>query len=67
MDYCDGILAVLAMILPRFTNPTLELHLLNVRMASLWQCIEHVFGDHRARFKLFAVSHYLHIFNQGVK
>ncbi len=54
-------------ILPRLTNLTPELHLLNVWMASLWQCIEHVFGDHRARFKLFAVPHYLHLFNQGVK
>jgi hypothetical protein len=35
--------------------------------ASLWQCIENVFWDHRARFKLFAVPHYLHLFNQGVK
>jgi hypothetical protein len=65
--YCDGIFAVLAMILPRFTNPTPELHLLNVWMASLWQCIEQVFGDYRACFKLFAVPHYLHLFNQRVK
>ncbi len=65
--YCDGFFAVLATILPRFTNPTPELHLLNLQMASFWQCIEHVFGDHRACFKLFAVPHYLHLFNQGVK
>ncbi len=65
--YCDGIFAVIATILPRFTNPTSELHLLNVRMASLWQCGEHVFGDHRAHLKLFAVPHYLHLFYQGVK
>jgi hypothetical protein len=44
--YCDRIFAFLAMILPRYTNPTPELHLLNIQMASLWQCIEHVFGDH---------------------
>jgi hypothetical protein len=65
--YCDGIFAVMATILPRFTNPTPELNLLNIWMASLWQCIEHVFGDHRARFKLFAVPQYFHLFNQGVK
>ena len=65
--YCDGIFATLATILPRFTNPTPELHLLNMRMASLWQSIEHVFGDHRTRFKLFSVPHYLHLFNSGVK
>jgi hypothetical protein len=57
----------MAMILPSFTNPTPELHLLNIWIASLWQCIEHVFGDHWVHFKLFAVPHYLHLFNQGVK
>ena len=62
--YCDGIFAVMATILPRFTNPTPELHLLNMQMATLWQCIEHVFGDHHARFKLFAVPHYLHLFTK---
>jgi hypothetical protein len=44
--YCDDIFAVPATILPRFTNPTPELHLLNMQIPSLWQCIEHVFGDH---------------------
>lgn len=65
--YCDGIFAVLATILPWFTNPTPELHLLNMRLASLRQSIEHVFGDHRIRFKLFGAPQYLHLFNQGVK
>jgi hypothetical protein len=65
--YCDEIFAVLAMILPRFTNPTPELHLLNMRMAYIWQCIKHVFGDCQALFKLFTVPHYLDLFNQGVK
>ncbi len=49
--YCDGFFAVLETILLRFINTTPEHHLLNVRMASLWQCIEHVFGDQEARFK----------------
>jgi hypothetical protein len=65
--YCDGIFAVLATILPRFTNPTPELHLLNMRMASLRQCIEHVFGDHRTRFRIFSIPQYLHLFSNGVK
>lgn len=65
--YCDGIFAVLVTILPRFTNPTPELHLLNMRMASLRQCIKHVFGDHQMRFRLFSVPHYLHLFSNGVK
>lgn len=65
--YCDGIFAVLETILPRFTNPTAELHQLNMRMASARQIIEHVFGDHRTRFKLFSVPHTLHLFDQGVK
>ena len=65
--YCDGIFAVLSTILPRFTNPTPELHQLNMRLASLRQCIEHVFADHRVRFKIFTVPHYLSLFNNGVK
>ena len=65
--YCDGIFSVLSTILPRFTNPTPELHQLNMRLASLRQCIEHVFADHRIRFKIFAVPHYLSLFNNGVK
>ena len=65
--YCDGIFANHATILPRFTNPTPEERLLNLKLASQRQCIEHVFGDHRVRFKLFSVPHYLRLFNQGVK
>ncbi len=48
--YCDGIFAVLATILPRFRNPTNDLHILNMRLASLRECIEHVLGDHRNQF-----------------
>ena len=64
--YCDGIFANLATIVPRYTNPTPEERLLNLKLASQRQCIEHVFGDHRNRFKLFSVPHYLRLFNQGV-
>ncbi len=42
--YCDGIFANLATILPRYTNPTPEEQLLNLKLASQRQCIEHVFG-----------------------
>jgi hypothetical protein len=48
-------------------NPTDKERLLNLIFASQRQCIEHVFGDHRIRFKLFSVPHYLRLFNQGVK
>jgi hypothetical protein len=65
--YCDGMSAVLPTILPWFTNSTPELRVLYLKLALLWQCIEHVFGDHRTQFKLFAVPHYLHPFIQGVK
>jgi hypothetical protein len=65
--YCDGIFANLATILLRYTNPTLEERLLNLKSTSQRQCIEHVFGDHRNQFKLFSVPHYLCLFNQGVK
>ena len=65
--YCDGIFSVLAAILPRFRNPTPALHLLNMRLSSLRECIEHVFADHRIRFHLFGAPHYLHLFDRGVK
>jgi hypothetical protein len=64
---CDGIVGTLLAILPRFTNLMPERHLLNMRLASLRQSIEHVFADHRNRFKNFGAPHYLHLFNQGVK
>jgi hypothetical protein len=44
--YVDGIFQVLATILPRFLNPSPQLHLLNVRLSSLRECIEHIFADH---------------------
>ena len=65
--YCDGIFAILATILPRFNNPSPELQLLNMRLASLRECIEHVFADHKNRFKLFGVPRFLHLYNNGIK
>ena len=66
--YCDGIFANSATILPRYTNPiSLVERYLNLKLASPRQSIEHVFGDHRTRFKLFSVPHYLRLFNQGVQ
>jgi hypothetical protein len=57
----------LATILPKYINPIPEEQLLNLKLALQRQCIEHVFGDHRNRFELFSVPHYLCLFNQGVK
>lgn len=66
--YCDGIFALLVTILPRFVNPTPEQYILNMRLASLRQSIEHVFGDHWTRFKLFQVpQHYLRLVGRGEK
>jgi len=65
--YCDGIFANLATIVPRYTNPSHEERVLNIKLASHRQCIEHVFGDHRIRYKLFSVPHSLRLFNNGVK
>jgi hypothetical protein len=65
--YCDGVFPILSTILPRYTNPTAEEILLNLIFASQRQCIEHVFGDHRIRYKLFSVPNYHRLFNQGVK
>ena len=65
--YCDGIFAILVTIVPRYVNPTPAQHLINMRMASLRECIEHVFADHATRFKLFNLPHNLHLFDRGVK
>ena len=64
--YCDGIFPTLATIVPRFVNPSPEQTLQNIIFASQRQCIEHVFGDHRNRFKWFGMPHRLRLFNQGV-
>ena len=65
--YGDGIFRILATIIPRYVNPTEAEQFLNLRYASLRQCIEHVFGDHRNRFQIFSVPHRLHLFNRGEK
>ena len=66
--YCDGIFNVLATILPRFVSPTPELLLLNMRLASLRECIEHVFGHHKNRFRYWqTLPYYLHLYSQGKK
>jgi hypothetical protein len=65
--YCDGIFAIHPTIMPRYVNPTPEQTYLNRKFASERQCIEHMFSDHRARFKLFSLSHYFHLFDCGVK
>jgi len=66
--YCDGIFANSATILPRYTSSiTQEERILNLKLASPRQCIEHVFADHRNRFKLFQLHTTFRLFNQGVK
>ena len=65
--YCDRIFANLATVLPWYTNLMHEQGLLNLKLASQRQCIEHMFDDHWNRFKLFSILHYLRLFNQGVK
>jgi hypothetical protein len=65
--YCDGIFAIHPTIMPCYINPTPEQTYLNLKFASERQCIEHVFGDHQACFKLFSLSHYFHLFDCGVK
>ena len=63
----DGIFRVLATIVPRFRNPTPALRVLNRRLSALRQVIEHLFGDHHCRFKVFDVPSRLRLFRQGVK
>ncbi len=64
--YCDGIFPDLATIVPHFVNPLPDQTLQNIIFTSQRQCLEHVFGDHRVRFKWFGMTHRLHLFNQGV-
>ena len=65
--YCDGIFAVLATIISRFTNPTPQLHLLNMRLSSQRQSIEHIFSDHFTWFGYFRQPHLIWLFTSGVK
>ena len=44
--YGDAIFSTLLTIIPRFSNPTPALHLLNLRLVSLREIIEPVFADH---------------------
>jgi hypothetical protein len=65
--YCDGIFSVLATIVPRFVNPTTLDRIINLRFAGERQIIEHVFADHRQKFRLYWVPQYLHLMTDGVK
>jgi hypothetical protein len=48
-------------------NPTPEQHLLNIKLSSLREVIEHVFAEHRMRFQLFEVPARFQILTGGVK
>ena len=65
--FCDGVFALLATIVPRYVDPTPAEHLVNMRLASIRECIEHVLGDHYNRFALFKVPHYFRLYNRGVR
>jgi hypothetical protein len=51
--YCDNIFTVLACVIPRFINPSTQVKLVNLQMASLHQVNTHVKADHRKLFDLF--------------
>ena len=57
--FTDGIFALLVTIVPKFRNPTSVLALLNTRLMSLRESVEHVFRDHHQRTRLFDVPYYL--------
>ena len=63
--YYDGIFAVLSCIVPRYTNPTLVERLINLRMSSLRESIEHIFSMHENMFALFGVPRYLRLYRNG--
>ena len=65
--YGDAIFSTLLTIIPRFSNPTPALHLLNLRLASLRECIKHIFADHKARLRIFGVPHFFNLYKRGVQ
>ena len=65
--YCDGIFAILATILPRFTNPTPEQHLINMRLASPRECIEHLFADFKNLSSLYEATRFQRLRIRGVR
>ena len=67
--YADGIFRALLTIMPRYTRPdrTIEQCYVNLKMAGERQCIEHCFGDHRTKFRLFSMPHTLRIYSGGEK
>lgn len=63
--YVDAIYTILACICPRIRRPTEEEMFLNQRLAGKRQCIEHVFGDHKTRFKIFQAVGRIRLFENG--
>ena len=52
---------------PRHVRPNEDQGLQNLLFAPQRQCIEHVFCDHRTRFKWFGMPHQIRLFNSGVQ
>jgi hypothetical protein len=66
--YGDGIFPALSCIVPRYVhNRGPAETAINVRMASLRQCIEHLFGLHKNLFVLFSTPRLLRLLDTGVE
>ena len=65
--YCDGIFPETNTVCPRHVRPNEDQGLQNLLFAPQRQCIEHVFCDHRTRFKWFGMPHQIRLFNSGVQ
>ena len=51
--YGNGIFCILATILPHFLNPSPPLHLQNVSLTLLSECIGYLFSDHHNHYKCY--------------
>ena len=63
----DGVILLLATIVPLFCNPALVLRVLNCYLVALRKVIGHVFIDHHLCFKVFEVPARLQLFQKGAK
>ena len=64
-SYGDGIFAVTPAIVPRYKNPSMHQHRVNMAMSTLRIFEEHIFGDFKTRFPIFLCRHRLRLYEAG--
>ena len=61
----DGVFPQLPTIVARYSNPSIEQSLINTRMSSVRQSIEHLFALHRNTFSIFTIPFRLKLLLRG--